>query len=472
MFLTPGKSQMENTYRIKTITGFWSNHNTRIILFILLFIFMVYSVFIAVNLKPGLIPDEQAHFLFSKHYSSTWGIPPDVPETYGLGWYIQQNPFLYYWINGRIINIIDLFKPNISEWETLILLRLINVLYAVGTVIVCYLLSKELIKHRWWQLLPVFLLTNTLMFVFLAGGVNYDNLANLLSITAILFLVRVLIHRDFISNSLGWLISIFSGTLVKYPILPLALVLSIVWLVFIYKNKEQVFPLVFQLKRHLFSAFVLLALIVGNLVIYGYNLIVFQAITPQCGDILTKTECIISPYYQRYTETALERKLTISESIDSGYPDPATYIIDSWVPNMLYRIFGILGHLSYFPARTIIIVRLLFYWVILWTIRFWRKPSFVTSSMISIFSFYTLVLFIINYNSELVYGFRQIAVQGRYIFPVIGIAYVLFSIMIKNIPIRTIKYLTLIATLGIFIYSGPFKFILYYGTFFSGWFLR
>ena len=85
---------MKNKNNIHKRNGFLSSNKPTIILVMLLVIFMSYTVFIALNLQPAIIPDEPAHFTFSKHYSSTWGIPPDVPETYQLGWYINQNPFL------------------------------------------------------------------------------------------------------------------------------------------------------------------------------------------------------------------------------------------------------------------------------------------------------------------------------------------------------------------------------------------
>lgn len=150
------------------------------LLLVLLLVFLAYSVFIAIRLDTGISPDEPAHFIFSKHYSTTWGKPPDTLETYSQGWYIEQNPFLYYWTNGRIINLTQLINPSVTDATLLLILRLLSSLYSTGTLIFLYLLSKLIIHKAWWRLLPVFLLSNTLMFVLLSGGVNYDNLANLL----------------------------------------------------------------------------------------------------------------------------------------------------------------------------------------------------------------------------------------------------------------------------------------------------
>ena len=283
---------MENTSTQRSlffnqVTKFWRSYNAKIVLLLLISIFIAYAVFIALKTNSGIIPDEPAHFTFSMHYSTTWGIPPDVTETYSLGWYIYRNPFLFYWINGRIINILELLKPDISQGQLFIVLRLVNVIYGLGTVIFCSFLSKELIKDKWFSLLPIFLLTNTLMFVFLVGGVSYDNLANLFSMAGLFFFVRVLQKKSFIANSFGWTISIFAGTLVKFTILPLALIMSIIWVIYIIKNRKEIFPIAFFYLRDSLLGAILLIITFGNLAIYGYNLLFYQSITPNCRDILS-----------------------------------------------------------------------------------------------------------------------------------------------------------------------------------------
>lgn len=463
---------MGNKKVINKLNRFLIEHDTKIILVFLLVIFLAFAFFIARNLAPGIIPDEPAHVVFSKYYSTTLGIPGDITETYSLGWYIEQNPFLYYWINGRMINLVDLVFDSLTDWQYLVILRFVNVFYGFGTAVFCFLLSKILIKHKWWQLLPVFLLTNTLMFVFLTGGVNYDNLANLFSMAGIYFLVRVLDGKPFLPNTMAWMINISAGTLVKYPILPLALTSGVIWIIYLARKRTQIFPIKLNIKQIVPLSVILVALLFGNIAIYGRNLVRFQSIVPNCVEILTEDQCELSPYVERHNELALSQSLTITDSIRLGYPDPLTYLIDSWIPNMFYRVYGILAHQSYFPPQIIILFRLLFYWMILLIFKYWRQPSFKIMVLGFIFLFYALVLFVINYNSELVYGFKQIAMQGRYIFPVIGIAYAFYAYFLEKVPHKIIRNMTLIATLGIFLISGPIRLIIDYGTIFTYWFIR
>ena len=47
----------------------------RTLLLVLLLSFTICAGILAFKLNPGIVPDENAHFIFAKHYASTWGIP-------------------------------------------------------------------------------------------------------------------------------------------------------------------------------------------------------------------------------------------------------------------------------------------------------------------------------------------------------------------------------------------------------------
>jgi hypothetical protein len=441
-----------------------------IVLVLMLFIFVSYSLTIALNLRPGIIPDEEAHFAFAKYFATTWGIPPDTYETYQWGWYIEQNPFIYHWINGRLINLIQLIKPSVEDFALLIILRLINALFALGMVLLCYLTSKEIIEHKWWQLLPVFFLTNTLMFVFLSGGLNYGNFANLLSMAGLYFIVRAFKGKAFVNNSLTWMTLIALGTLVKFTILPLALAMGLAWIVYLVIHRKSLFPLKIGGRKPLILALILFLLLIGNILIYGINLIRYQSVIPACKDILEDSQCQISPYATRHQEMALDEKLTVLDSIIKGYPNPIEYSTNTWIWNLFLRTYGILGHQSYFPIKIIDYYQILFYVSTIIGFLFWKKSPFSVYSLIGICLFYALVLLYQNYQIELSYGFQHISLQGRYIFPVIGLGYILLTLFIQRIPNHVFRGILLILTMALFIYGGPLTFILKYDTFFSDWF--
>ena len=440
------------------------------VLYLIFAFFIVFSVFVALHLKPGIAPDEDAHFLFSKFYSETWGIPENSAQTIVTGWLTKDTPFVYHWLNGRIINIITSLFPSIQNDQLLTVLRLINVVYATLAMVCLYLTSKELIPNPWLQLLPVFLLANTLMWVFLAGAVSYDNLANLLCLAAILFFVRAYQGIDFQKNALFWIILILLGCLVKITLLPIAGLLVLFWTITGNLQKQITGMKSVRSGIELSLIIISVILIISNLLLYGGNLIKYGSFTPTCMEVMDSTTCSLDPMHVRHENLALPEKLTIAESIRQGYPNPLEYVFYSWIPNMLYRIFGILGHSSYFPSHIIIVFYILFVWYFMLAFKYLGKPTKLISGLAGIFVVYSTLLLVINYRSELVYGFRQIAMQGRYIFPVIGIAYIVIAIILEAVKNKSILWLTTSFTIFLFLISGPIKFLTKSQTIFLDWF--
>jgi hypothetical protein len=457
---------------IQKIALSWQNNNAKILLVLILSIYFFYSIFLALNLNTDYIPDESYRFEVSRAFSDTWGIPSDVPITLETGEDLHRNPFLGYWLFGRVLHIYNQINPVASIRQELIALRIVNGLFALGTAVITYLISKELIKNKWWQLLPTFMLTNTLMFVFLSGGVSYDNPTNFVCALGLLFFVRVLNHKDFIMNSLGWMISLSIGTLIKHTVLPLVAFSGIIWIVYIIRNKKKIlFPDLRNNTRFFVLAAFLLIVLGFNIYLYGINLVKFQSFRPSCFDTFSEEICENSVFVKRHQKMALPEKLTIITAFRKGYPEPIRFTFELWIPEMIKRVFGIMGGHDYFPI-VISYFKIAFYWMLFLEFRYIKKPSFKTIALSSIFGFYALVLLIMNYNSELAYGFYKfVALQGRYIFPVVSIAFILSTVILTKVNNKFLRIGTLIATIALFLYGGPIRFLWYYNSVFENWFI-
>jgi len=462
---------MEKPSLIQNLRTKWQSINAKAVLIVIILIFAGYTFFLATNLQRNIVPDEPFHFAVSEAFSTSWGIPEEVSYTRNMGTYIRRTPFLAYWIYGQALHIYHLVRPLTNEWQQLFFLRIFNALFSIGTMIYVYFFSKELIKHKWWQLLPVFALTNTLMFVLLSSGVNYDNLSNFFSIAGLYYLLRILNKKNYIDNSLGWLIAISIGALIKETILPLALAMAVVWICYTIKNRAQISLADMKRIKAILLTIILVILIAANFYIYGVNLIKHQSITPDCTDYYTEEHCDSIGFAKRREQLALSEELNVFQAFKQGYPEPLRYFFDTWIRAMLMKIFGIMGgSKSYYPIG-IAYFHILLYWLVALGIRYFRKSTFRIYALVGIFGFYALTLFIKNYDIELAYGFIQVAHQGRYIFPVIGIAFGLCSYLIKQVPHRIIRIPTLLAVLFLFIYGGPLRFVLYYDTVFLDWFI-
>ncbi len=332
-------------------------------------VFTGYSTLFALRARAGSIPDETAHFMLSRHFSTTWGIPPDGPETFPHG-YIRHRPVLYYWINGRVLNVLGLFLPFAGEWKMLVILRLVNVVYAILSLIFCYLLGKEIIANRWWRLLGVFFLTNTLMFVFLSGGVNYDNLTNACCFAGIYFLARVFNGKDFYQNSVLSMICILAGTLVKITVLPLAGILFFTWVFYVVRNRANIhFRRLLDWKL-LPLLLIFVALVWLNFSVYGLNIIKYRSLSPACEKIYTIEQCRMSAVVRRDEKVGLTEPLTLPDVIKMGKPDPVEWFFDFWQVTILTGIYGIKSGITNSPGWIITLFRMVYEWVIFIAIRY------------------------------------------------------------------------------------------------------
>jgi hypothetical protein len=263
------------------------------------------------------------------------------------------------------------------------------------------------------------------------------------------------------------IISLLLASLIKYTVVPLILFILIFWVLAIIRKKVS-------LKGHERLSWVLvtIALILTsiNVYLYGHNLLKFQSLTPSCTDVLSVKQCNVNPFTVRDQQLGFGPKLSISESIAKGYPNPLEYIVYSWIPNMLYRIYGILGQVSYFPSHIIIFIYLLYFWYLLLAVRNIYRFPYVFSSLVLVLLSYCFVLLVMNYKSELQYGFKQIAMQGRYVFPVITIFYALLGYVLESTKSKLLRTFTFAITILLFLYAGPLKFLTKTNSIFLGWF--
>ena len=435
-----------------------------LVLIILIFTFVI--TFFAFSFRMGLSPDSSYHLDVSKAYSTTFGIPQNTPDTYQYR-DITRITYLYFWINGRILNI------NNGGINEIILLRLVNVVYSIGTVYVLYLLSKEVIKDKWKRLLPVFLLTNTLMFVFLSSAINYDNLANLLSVLSILFFVKFVKSKLDIKYFLWMILFLCIGSLTKFTVLPLAAILILLSIIEIFRKRKLLKNIKFGKEYILLLPILLFGFL--NIQLYGINLLRYGELEPNCEQILTHEQCLTNGVYYRDTVTFKEREInglsdTVKLILSGERVDPVRYFF-KWLPNITSKVHGIMADSSlYMPVyfRYVYIFFLSIGGVV--GIIKWKKWNVLDRYLIAISLFYTSILFFFwNYSMYLRFNHYYLGLQGRYLFPVITVMYILFSKSIFFIKKDWLRYLILIPLIILFIYGClPFFFTNVNISWFSG----
>ena len=337
---------------------------------------------------------------------------------------------------------------------------------------VTYLLSKELLKGKWSKLIPVFLLTNTLMFVFLSASINYDNLANLFSVLGIYFFVKFVKSKLDIKFLLWMLIALCLGSFTKYTVLPLAFILVLLSTFHIFLERKYLKNI--KLGKNKLLIIPLSILFFFNLQIYGVNLIRYGGLEPKCNQILTHEQCLTNGVY--YRDNVTMKSVNIE-----GVPQIFNMILNEervtpieyfghWIWNIVGKIFGIMGDSSLHTTDTLKIFYLIFLSIgVITSVIYWKKWKRLDYYLLITFLFYIFILFLFqNYKMYLKYDHMFLALQGRYIFPVISIGYILYIKSILFIKKKIYIYLILISLLLLFIYGCmPFFFL----NVESNWFL-
>ena len=427
----------------------------KIFLIGIVIVFLAVTLYLAFNVKMGVSSDSWYHLRVSQKYSETFGIPTNQPDTYK--WRdIEHIPYLYFWINGRILN----FNSVTFNFNEVILLRIVNITYSVGTLIGTYLLSKEFFKKKTLQILPVFLLSNTLMFLFLSSSINYDNLANLFSVFSLLFFVRAIKNKGDWKNVFLMLIMLCLGALTKFTVMPLAFILVILIVIFMISNWKD-----YKKNFHgkvLYLLIPLGILLAMNLGVYGVNLIKFHSLTPDCLDVLTYDQCLENGVFYRDNVTIPAVEVRPFEMIFSGERlDPLRYT-GIWIWEMTKRIVGIMGDKSLFASNYIVPFYLLFVLISLVNvIKNWRSfPKELKFLGIATVFYLLVLLFIQNYDMYLRRSYPTLALQGRYMFPVISSSYILLVYSLIKIKKKWLRDSIFIGLILLFIIGClPFFFL-------------
>lgn len=419
-----------------------------LLLTIIVLIPVLFTVYLALNIKMGISPDSWYHLKVSEEYSTTLTIPPNTPDTYQ--WRdITNIPYLYFWVNGRILNIND----ATFHFDHVILLRFINIIYSIFTIIGVYLLSKEVIQNKLKRLLPVVLLGNTLMFLFLSSSINYDNLGHMFATYAIYFFIMSVKNTGKIQYPLLTLIMLCLGTLTKFTILPLAAILFLLLLYEIFKHWNTWST---SLKKKE-TLWILPVLIFGilNILLYGSNILKYKELIPSCEKILTNEQCLQNGVYLRDTVWIPEVQVNIVDMIKSGERlDPIRYT-GVWVWEMSKKTIGIMGDQNLYHSDTVITIFVSFIYIsILIGLIYWKKYTKEDRYLLLITGGYLLILIIFqNYDMYLKRGYIELALHGRYMFPVISSLYVILSKTWLNIQNKNIRYILIFVILLLMILS-------------------
>ena len=434
----------------------------KVFLWGILLIFAFFGSYLILRIKPDIGPDEEYHIKVSEFYSETFGIPNNSPDSYPYR-DITRIPYLSFWINARLINL------NFIGVQDYIILRFFNLLTSLGSLIVIFLISKEIIRKKLLSVLPVFLLSNTLMFVFLSSVISYDNLSNFFIFLSIYFFIKYLNKRN--SSSILY-IAIFQilALLTKFSISPVVLATDLL-LLSILKKREIIMVARDIFYRHRYLVITTSVLFLLGTMLYGGNLIKYGELQVKCDSVLTHEQCMHSGLYVRAENTKREAFHTIEEfkHIMKSRLTPIEYLFD-WVMTMFQRIYGIVGSKWLLMNPYLVNIYLtIFVFLALIVFKKWKSGDLLESSLLAISLFYIFILLIYqNYRNYFFTGFFDRALQGRYIFPVLPLLYIVFTKYLLKLRSRLLRVFLITILITLFTFGCIPYFLLFVS---NSWFI-
>ncbi|MCF7855571.1 MAG: hypothetical protein K9N51_12285 [Candidatus Pacebacteria bacterium] len=395
-------------------------------LFLLYFLFK--ATYFAFTVPVGMPPDEYFHYLQSQLFHQTSGLyvsPEGLNAYHGTR---SRTFYLYHLAMGKM-----LFYGSWLPLDAPTFLRLVNVLFAAVYLAIFYMLARLLLRHRWLAAFAFVVHTNLLMFTFLAGAINSDNLVNLLSMCAIFLLFKSIIQkRPLLIYPFLWCLCL--GALTKKTFLPVAAILVVIC---VFEYRAALWRVIVEKGRglrwraggaHVACVAILVLLIGANALLHGYNLLHYGSIVPKCTQVYSEEKCAREhPVYAKYKKLG-EAK----DDREGAVLDPVRYLV-AWFDYMTEKVIGIFAYASYYPGNLALglVEAVIAVALVLGVRRVDWKDKHILYAVVTV-GFYVLVLaYLVNYksylNMKLMPRYSFIGVQGRYIFPVISLIVILLS---------------------------------------------
>jgi hypothetical protein len=307
------------------------------------------------------------------------------------------------------------------------------------------------------------------MFVFLSASVSYDPITILLAVASIYFMMRYL--KDFnLRNLFLFILISLLGILVKITIAPLTFFafLIIIWEIF---NKKKIS----SVKKIDFKTIIILVPIILALfflcLIYLSNFFTYKTFFPSCKDVLGHEICY--EYSALYRQEGYQFKvidILTKEGVKAIFSSRLSIIeyIFSWTQRMLTTIYGITGfkvlnHSSWFIS----LYHVVFISLLTLVVRFYDIRNRMINKIMLVTISYSVFLLFYNYKTYLESGNFYARLQGRYIFPVLPIIYVILLYYITKINNKILRMFFILGVVLIWFYGCYIFFIFNYP---SNWF--
>lgn len=401
------RGKQRSALYLKRLTGFVRANR---IFSISLAVFVLVSVQFALHTSTNITPDEPYHYAAIKTYSAQYS--PFITHQASL---VETNDMVRYpcYLYHYLLSFPYRMAHGLgaSDNATLVILRLMNVLLGIFTILLLRKLLTVITSRRAANFSAgLFALLPITMAIY--GGLNYDNL--MLTIIFASCLQLVTLRKQFSwTRLISFLVLLELGALTQYKFLPIgaALFAYMVVILIKYRSHKQV---KFQI-THLVSVLLVTFVVFSGLVVerYGINLVSFKNLTPTCQSVHRLSECLQFPLNERDYIAAHDN---IIASLN-----PATYAETYWYKNMvrgvIYPSPMLWLRYVFFVALLVAIASALYHREHHYNER-WIGFVFITVAL-----FYIAIVFADNYDYYLRTGLPN-TINGRYLLPALPLLFV------------------------------------------------
>ncbi len=384
-----------------------------------LILFLIQSSFYALSIAYGLPPDERYHFSLIGFFVQN-NFNPNITSQDGyffLGEITKTPYILYHYLLSPILALLAGFSQEVQ----VIGLRLINILMALGSLLVLSKIGDLLKLSRFTTNISVFIFASAMMFTFLSGAINYDNLVILLGFLSLFLMIRLIKQREPLDLAL-WIVVSLAGLLAKVTYTPIFVASALILIVVL---RREVISLsigwIRAFKQHKALNSLIIVMIVGlfSMASYTYvaNLATYGSHNPSCVEVHSHEQCLDHAIYRR--------NLMLNEIDMSGFQPKLSEFGLEWSKQTTSGIFGTLSRNSIQPFKTLVYAMVVLGLTLLsstvWKFNYRDK---VLIYVLAVVVSYLAVLINENFRVYEIRG-RLTATQGRYVFPVLPILYML-----------------------------------------------
>lgn len=437
---------------------------------------MLEAAWLALSGRYPMAYDEDFHLgiirLYAHHWSPFFASQPAGADAFGA---VARDPsYLYHWLMSFPYRIVDAWSGHSEYWDVMTL-RAFSIVFAVVGLVLAHrvLLRAKASAATAHTALFFFVLTPLTPFV--AAQMNYDNLLFPAAMLVLLLAIDVfakLRHGTVDSIRLLALAGLVLLTsLVKYSFLPvlLAVAVFLVGLLWLQRKRHPFSKLWHSAKRQFIQAsrwarVAAVGLFVVGLglfvAMYGYNTVKYHTPVPQCDQVLGIESCKAYGAWNRNYMYQLANTGVSANPFTFSVHWANTYLTSSFFAvNGIYSGFIIGQPLPVLHIATFIALGVFGVLLLMYGRRLFASPAYRLFAFVIVL--YVATLWTQNYTQYVAFG-QHVAEQGRYLWFLLPLIYVLFVQLLRFAFERRRVWVVPLVVLTLIVFTqggGPLTYI-------------